>query len=114
MTEPMPPILMKALDGLFLRQLVTAQNIANTGSDRYMPMRVSFEAALRDAALQASGAVSSVVPQILADPNSISNGEMRLDLQLQTASATTMRYNALLTVTDSIGRLKSIAMSGGA
>ena len=40
----------KALDGLFARQAATAQNIANANSAGYVPVRVKFEEALRDAA----------------------------------------------------------------
>jgi flagellar basal-body rod protein FlgB len=108
------PIMMKALDGLFLRQLVTAQNIANAGSVRYMPMRVSFESALRAAAATGPAATQNIQAQILPDAGHSNDGEMRLDLELQTAAETTMRYNALMTVMDHEMRLLGIAITGGA
>jgi flagellar basal-body rod protein FlgB len=113
MIEATSPIMTKALDGLFMRQTVTAQNIANAGSLRYTPLRVRFEEALRSAAAQ-DHSVASVMPQIVSGSASMAGGEMRLDLELQTSAETTMRYNALISVADHQLRLLSIAITGGA
>lgn len=83
----------KALDGLAMRQLHTAQNIANANSPGYRPVRVSFEEALR-AAASGSGPVSAVVPEISAQ----SGDGMRLDMELATAAQTAMRYGGLIDI----------------
>jgi flagellar basal-body rod protein FlgB len=83
----------KALDGLAMRQLHTAQNIANANSPGYRPVRVSFEDSLR-AAANGGGPVSAVTPQISAQA-----GEgMRLDMKLATAAQTAMRYGGLIDI----------------
>lgn len=112
--EAAAPILAKALDGLFLRQMVTAQNIANAGSPHYTPLKVSFEGALQQAASTSRAAVESLQPQISEASDHTQNGEMRLDLELTNAIGTTGRYNALLTVVDRQARLMGIAITGGA
>ncbi len=114
MIDATSPIMMKALDGLFLRQLVTAQNIANAGSAHYTPMRVSFEGALRAAAASGTDAANKVQAHVHPDTSHAADGEMRLDLELQTAAETTMRYNALITVMGHEMRLLGIGITGGA
>jgi flagellar basal-body rod protein FlgB len=91
-------LIVKALDGLSLRAIATARNVANANSPGYTPVRVTFEEALRAAAHQGSDAVTAVMPQIESAPPS---GEARLDLELATASETAMRYAALI---DLLGR----------
>lgn len=95
----------KALDGLSARYMATAQNIANAGSPNFRPTRVSFEEALKAAAASGPDAVRSVRPQIGQAPSSPLGSEMRLDLELTTATQTSMRYAALL---DLLGRQMQI------
>lgn len=97
--DPISQVLIgKALDGLSLRAVATAQNVANAGSPGYRPVRVSFEEALRSAANGGTSAIGSVAPRIESDPHA---GEVRTDLELATASETAMRYAALV---DLLGR----------
>ena len=96
----------KALDGLWTRSLVTAQNVANAGTAGYRPMRVSFEEALQRAARQGAPAVHDVRPVVTQVPASAMDGGMRLDLELATASETGMRYAALV---DLLGRQLQIS-----
>jgi flagellar basal-body rod protein FlgB len=99
--DPTSAILItKALDGLYARSQATAQNVANANSPGFRPVRVSFEEALKAAALKGPEAVrdfTATVAQAPAGPG----GEMRLDLELATASETGLRYAALL---DLLGR----------
>lgn len=96
----------KALDGLWARSLATAQNVANANSPGYRPIRVSFEEALQSAARQGPEALRNVTATTGQAPASTAGTEMRLDLELATASATGLRYAALL---DLLGRQLQIS-----
>ena len=96
----------KALDGLWARSLATAQNVANANSPGYRPVRVSFEEALQAAARQGPDALRNVTATIGQAPEGTAGTEMRLDLELATASETGMRYAALL---DLLGRQLQIS-----
>lgn len=102
----------KALDGLYLRYQYAAQNIANANSPGYRPVHISFEDSLRAAASKGATAVAQVNPTASAD--AASSADMRLDLELATASQTAMRYRALL---DVLGRQMALhraaIMDGG-
>ena len=103
----------KALDGLWARSLATAQNVANANSPGYRPVRVSFEDALQSAYRQGPDALRSVTATVGQAPAGTAGAEMRLDLELATASATGLRYAALL---DLLGRQMQItqtAIRGG-
>lgn len=88
---------MKALDGLSARSVVTAQNIANAGTPNYQPLRLTFEDALRDAAQGGEAAIRAVQPRIESLPVT-AQSDLRLDMELATASTTSMRYAALVDV----------------
>lgn len=104
--DPVSALLInKALDGLSMRYLATAENIANASSRAYRPVRVTFEDTLRAAASQGEEAVRRTNPQSRREPIA-AGGEMRLDLELATASETAMRYSALL---DLLGRQMQIS-----
>ena len=96
----------KALDGLWARSLATAQNVANANSPGYRPVRVSFEEALQSAARQGPEALRGVTARIAQAPAGTAPTEMRLDLELATASETGLRYAALL---DLLGRQLQIS-----
>lgn len=112
--DPVSAILItKALDGLYARSQATAQNVANANSPGFRPVRVNFEEALRAAARQGPAALRSVDATVGQVPSGAAEGEMRLDLELATASETGLRYAALL---DLLGRQLQIsrtAIRGG-
>ncbi len=90
-------VTLKALDGLTLRSIATSQNIANANTPGYRPVRVDFETALARAAASRNGqAVAALEPSLSEAAGA--DGQLRLDLELATASATTMRYAALIEV----------------
>ena len=101
MDEMSVALVSKALDGLAMRATATAQNVANANSETYSPVRVSFEDSLRQAALEGAEAVRNVNPQMVRGTPGTSDGELRLDLEIATASQTSMRYAALI---DILGR----------
>lgn len=87
-------LLSKALDGLSLRQLYTAQNIANANTPNYQPISVNFETALKTAFDEGLSAISASEPHI-RQTSADGAGALRLDLQLAEASQTALRYSAL-------------------
>ncbi|WP_291198150.1 hypothetical protein [Hyphomonas sp.] len=86
-------LIVKALDGLAMRQLYTAQNIANANSPEYQPVQVTFEAALTSAAA-GERSLASVRPEVSAAP---AQG-FRLDLEMATAAQTALRYGGLIDI----------------
>lgn len=106
MSELSQILTIKAMDALVLRQTAIAQNIANSGSESYSVRSVDFEAALRNAAHDGPDAVRAFTATIDADGPALSGGEIRLDLEMQSASATAMRYAAL---SDLLGRQMQLA-----
>lgn len=103
----------RSLDGLAARASATAQNIANANSPNYRPVRVSFEDALRAAAPDGAEALSRVVPRFEPDPATPPGAELRLDLELATASETASRYAALLDLMNRQTQLSRLAIRGG-
>ncbi|VWD13343.1 hypothetical protein BLA39750_03381 [Burkholderia lata] len=109
----------KALDGLFARQAATAQNIANANSVGYVPVRVSFEDALRDAAEARPGdtdearlaRVRSFEPSIGA-PLPIDVNTVRLDEEIASASETAARYAMLIGMLDRTLQIRQLAIKG--
>ena len=106
-TDPVQGALERALDGVALRQRVTAQNIANVMTPGYQAQQVSFEDSL-SAALEGgtdpSGAALAITPtggQDNANGNNVDRaGEsaslMRSDLQYQAlVQAASFRYTLL-------------------
>jgi flagellar basal-body rod protein FlgB len=106
-------LVLKVLDGLSARAVATAQNIANAGTPSYRPLRVTFETALREAAAQGADAVSASTAEVeyvsSSDPQ---DQELRLDLELATASMTAMRYSALIDMLNRQMQLKLLAIKG--
>lgn len=103
-------LLMKALDGLHARSAVSAFNIANAGTPGFRPSHVSFETALVRAAAGGPTAIAGVQP-LARSGGADGTAELRLDLELATASSTAMRYAALI---DVLGRQMRIAALGHA
>lgn len=102
-------IILKALDGLSARATVTAQNIANANSPGYRPLKVSFEEALRKAASAGVEAIQGVEPRISA----ASDSDLRIDLELATATSTSGRYQTLVELLNRQLQIDSVALSSG-
>jgi flagellar basal-body rod protein FlgB len=99
----------KALDCLAAREVATAENIANAGTPNYRPLRVTFEDALKAAAMQGDDAVKRVMPEIEQAP---ANTELRTDLEMATATGTAGRYEALLETLSRQIQLQELAITG--
>ena len=113
MSEISQIVTIKAMDALVQRQTAIAQNIANSGSAAYARHVVDFEAALQAAFAAGPDALRAFVPTTTTVGPVMSGNEVRLDLEMQSASGTAMRYAAL---TDILGRqmnLSLLAVRGG-
>lgn len=106
-------LVIKALDGLAMRASAIAQNVANANSPSYAPVRVDFERQLRDAASAGVDAVRSVKPRYTYAPATSGTGEMRLDLELASASETALRYVALIDVLGRQMQISRLVVAGG-
>ncbi|MEN2747889.1 flagellar basal body protein [Sphingomonas sp. T9W2] len=106
-------VISKALDGLTARAEATAANIANANSPGYRPMRVDFEEALRSAAGRSVDAVAAVRPTTSWGVTPAFGTEARLDLELATASETSLRFAALIDVLGREMGLMRAAIAGG-
>ena len=94
------------------RLRVIAQNIANANSDNYHPIQVTFEDSLRAAAAGGPDDIAGVTPQTVLAPWQPGD-EMRLDLEIATASQTALRFSALIGVLDRQMQIARTVVSGG-
>ena len=113
MTPALSALLRKSLDGLSMRSIATAQNIANANSARYRPVSVSFERALQAASAEGADAIGAM--RIAQDESKVEvkGSAVRLDLELQTASETSMRYGALIDMLGRALQLERAIIRGG-
>ena len=103
-----------ALDGLSMRQRVTAQNIANVDTPGYKALQVNFETQLRQAL---NGESSSGIPMEMTDANHIGiqtspatqmmnvdprvselrndGNNVDIDVEMTTLAETSLKYQAL-------------------
>ncbi|HEX5127723.1 MAG TPA: hypothetical protein VFW00_13340 [Rhodocyclaceae bacterium] len=90
-----------ALNAASMRQIVGANNIANAGVAGYVPLRVSFEDALRQALQEQSAGEHDVVmsqPEVFQDTAAALDGEpsVRLDEESSKLVTNSIQYQALL------------------
>lgn len=112
MTNSFAILALKALDCLTVRMDVTAENIANAGTKNYRPLTVNFEQALARAAMEGTDAIASVSPSVRRMQPMAGSDALRLDLEMQTATATAARYGAIVNVLSRETQLQSLALSG--
>lgn len=103
----------KAMDGLFLRATAIAQNIANANSPTLNLQIVDFEGALRAAASEGPEALARFQPEIRRRAEAVAGGDVRLDLEMANASATSLRYAALSDILNRQMQLSRLAVRGG-
>ena len=106
-------IISKSLDGLMMRSMATAQNIANANSPNYRPLRVSFESELKAAAETSDFALQSIQFRAVQAPPASGSTAQRIDLELATASETALRYGALVDVLSRELQLQRTLIRGG-
>ena len=86
-----------ALDGLALRQRVTADNIANMDTPGFTAAKVDFEGSLRAALADGSMTEGDATPEVLAstDPAGANGNNVDLATEQMTAMQDTFRYQLL-------------------
>jgi flagellar basal-body rod protein FlgB len=87
-----------ALDGVGMRQLVTANNIANAGTADYAPLRLDFEeqlaTAMRDAGTRGRIDPARLLPVISAERTP--GAKVQLDTEAAQMAQDVLHYQALL------------------
>jgi flagellar basal-body rod protein FlgB len=87
-----------ALDGVSMRQLVTANNIANANTPGYAPMRVDFEqqlaGAMRDGGLRGRPDPGRLAASVAADATP--GAKVQLDTEAAQMAQDVLHYQALL------------------
>ena len=106
-------LIVKALDGLAMRSSAISQNIANANSRGYLPLKVRFEDELRHAAVAGEDAVRKVQPEFVRTVANDSDAKVRLDLEMASASETSLRYSALIDVLSRQMQISHLAVTGG-
>lgn len=106
-------LIAKALDGLSLRSEAIAQNIANANSPNYVPVSVTFEDSLRAAAEQGVGAIDAVEPELVQMLDEVGPDGTRIDMEMASASATALRYSALVDVLSRQLQIEQTLVRGG-
>ncbi|MGH8080946.1 MAG: flagellar basal body rod protein FlgB [Lysobacter sp.] len=120
MTSPViEAIVSKALDGLHLREIATAHNVANASTPGFVPVRVNFEGELQrlatataDLAPELRAAeVSSLQPSVAAaiDP---SERSVKIDQEIAIASETSARYAMLIGMLNRSLQMQQLAIRG--
>ncbi|HEY4116143.1 MAG TPA: hypothetical protein VGM17_18950 [Rhizomicrobium sp.] len=105
-------LMIKALDGLNARSVITAENIANSATPNYLPLRTSFEAALKEAAAKSDDAVRDFTPRVDRAVAGTPEASLRTDLEMSTASSTALRYDALVEIMSREMQIGSLAVTG--
>ena len=106
-------LISKALSGLSTRYEFTSHNIANANTENYSPVSVSFESALKAAYPNGVDSINAVSPSIASTTMGEDGGELRLDLELATASQTAMRFGALVNVLGRQMSMTRVVVTGG-
>lgn len=83
--------LQSALDGLSLRQRVTANNIANVNTPGYHAQRVSFEDALARSVSNGDGSAAATTDRSL-EPTRLNGSNVNIDTETLSNIDTVLRY----------------------
>ena len=86
-TDPVSSVLHSALDGLALRQRVTADNIANVDTPGFRATSVDFESSLQAAIADGSIVGGRVTAQALPTDTPVGENGNNVDLRKETLSA---------------------------
>ncbi|TCS37718.1 flagellar basal-body rod protein FlgB [Paucimonas lemoignei] len=109
-------LLKAALDAASMRHQVTATNIANSNTENYQPLRVSFEDQLRQELAGSPNSLrpdiaSRVSPRIEADPNAGTG--VSVDQEMVRMSQNFIHYQALLKALNGKLELTNLAINDG-
>jgi flagellar basal-body rod protein FlgB len=107
-TDSVQQLARAALDGLTVRQQMTAHNIANQATPGFSPWRVDFETAWREAVLETPQ--NPRLPALTMHREPVAS--VQLDLELSRAAETATRYSALVESVDRLLGLQAMAIRG--
>lgn len=108
-----------AMDALWLRQQLIAQNVANAKVDGYTAQRLNFEAVMEEMAARleaptGSGSAPGAVSEALQSLEILDEGlPVQVDREMTDSAVNGIRYQALLTSLGKLGELNRLAVSGG-
>lgn len=103
-----------ALDGLSLRQRVTADNIANINTPTFLAGRVSFEDALATAVSAGNPADAGATTSRSLEPTRENGNNVNLDHETLTSTDTNLRLSLMMRGMDDKYGLLSTVIRGGA
>lgn len=95
MTDPSIQVLHSALNGLALRQRITADNIANIETPHFLAGRVDFESALRTAIAEGEAPSQAPVVARSLEPTRLDGNNVNLDTESLSLIDTGLRYQLL-------------------
>ena len=90
-SDPVGAVLNAALDGVAMRQRVTADNIANVDTPGYRASSVDFESSLR-AAIAAGDPAGAEPAALLATDTPVGPNDNNVDLRKETLSAVQSQF----------------------
>jgi flagellar basal-body rod protein FlgB len=103
-----------ALDGLAMRQRVTADNIANIETPGFLAGRVSFEDNLRKAVADGRPAETKFLNERSMEPTRVNGNNVNLDHETLSNIDTGLRYQLMLRAVDSkAGLITAVLRPGG-
>ena len=108
-----------AMDALWLRQQLIAQNVANARVDGYTAQRLNFEAVMEEMAVRleeqaGSGASSAAVTEASLSLEVLDDElPVQMDREMADSAVNGIRYQALLTSVGRLAELSRLAVSGG-
>jgi flagellar basal-body rod protein FlgB len=105
-------ILLKSLDGLEVRGRVISQNIANSGTKGYRPLKVTFEAALARASHGSMKSIEAVEPTIVVAIDEFGRSQLRLDLEMANAAMTSSRFSTMAELLNRRLQIDALSVSG--
>ena len=100
-----------ALDGLAMRQRVTADNIANIETPGFLAGRVSFEDNLRFFFTDAAPTETKFLNERSMEPTRVNGNNVNLDHETLTHIDTNLRYQLMLRVLD--GKISTLRTAMG-
>lgn len=110
---------MLALDGLWLRQQLIAQNVANQQTADFRPLKLEFESVLQNLSseLRVEGG-GELSPESIAEAREQiavyqDSGTVQVDQEMAESTMNGVRYQALLTALGKLSALNRAAISGG-
>ena len=105
---PVGAVLNAALDGVALRQRVTADNIANIDTPGYRASSVDFESSLR-AAIASGEPGSADAPTLQATDTPVGANDNNVDLRKETLSAVQSQFQYQMLTRATTDRFKLIS-----